>query len=173
MDQSLQQYGGTTLFNNRQLNTNYTKYWDKYEVGIIEKTVTEKDGVYRNHAIWDATYSDATNGNSKRKSITDERYNLMKNKLGDAMHEVMGTEYSYYGKTKSNGYAWVKTLEPTVDEYGTGFYNKDFALIGNCAKTFVLRGGYWNDEWRTGVLAFVDDTGYPNHAHAFRPVLVV
>ena len=42
-----------------------------------EKTVTEKDGIYRNYTMYDATYS----YNNVRKSTTEEKYNLMKNKL--------------------------------------------------------------------------------------------
>ncbi len=111
--------------------------------------------------------------NATRKRITDERYDKMKNHNGDAMHEVIGTGYSYYGvRTTASGYNWMLKLEGGT-EAGTGYYNGDYALIGNCALSFVLRGGYWSEEKGTGVFALDDNDGLPFNSNGFRPVIVV
>ena len=89
------------------------------------------------------------------------------------MHEVIGTGYSYYGVKTTDTYDWMLQLTGGT-EYGTGYYNGDFALIGNCAQPFVYRGGFWGDGTYAGVFALDGRSGgEPSHNHGFRPVLVV
>ncbi len=89
------------------------------------------------------------------------------------MHEVIGTGYSYYGvRTTTNSYDWMLKLEGET-EYGTGYYNGDYALIGNCVQSFVYRSGYWDDGMFTGVFVFAIDGGGTGYKSGFRPVLVV
>ncbi len=169
LDQNLQDFGGKVLFNNRTLNESYTKYWDKYDVDVEEKKVVEKEGIYRNYDVYDAENS----GNQKRKYLTDIRYNLMINKLGDAMHEVIGTGYSFQGKTTTNTRTWIKSVSATASEFGTGYYNGDYALLGNCLLTFTLRGGAWYYGNGTGIFTVNDISGYQNSDITFRPVLII
>ena len=103
----------------------------------------------------------------------------MKNKLGDAMYETIGTGYSYYGKTtEENGtqavgsYQWMTSLTGT-SKSGTGYYNGDSAFVGNCALPFVARGRDWGNGTGAGVFALCDVAGGPISNRAFRPVLAV
>ncbi len=157
LDQNLKDNGKDAFTEGRELNTIYAKYWDKYEVDAEERKVTLIGTTYRNYTIWNA----GADGNQKRKDITDSKYNLMKNKLGDAMYETIGTGYSYYGKTTeanasgsqaAGSYQWMTSLTGT-SKSGTGYYNGDYACIGNCDRPFMIRGGGWGDSTRAGVFA--------------------
>ena len=152
---------GLTAFTNNKLKEEYTKYWDRYEVGATEIEKAKNDD------FWNSD----SNSNPTRKSITTDRYNLMKNIKGDLMYEVINT-YSYYGKNASNDYAWLNIN----DDSGTPetvFYNSDYALIGNCLRPFLLRGGNWGCSAFAGVFASDGDGGYANFSVGFRPVLAV
>ena len=128
--------GTTKYFVENKLKPEYEKYWDKYEVSKREKDEDE-------NGLWDKD----NNFNNVRKEITDDRFNLMKNKKGDAMYEVIRAgEYSYYGKKSDNKLGWIKDVIPPNDaQYGTTCYNNDFALIGNCTQSFLRHGGAWWD----------------------------
>ena len=96
--------------------------------------------------------------------------------IGDAGYEVIKDgQYSYYGITNSNTEAWIKVSNDsaTGNEYGTGYYNSDYALIGHCALPFVGRGGTWNNGAYSGVFAWLPDNGREHSYPTFRPVLVV
>ena len=162
---NITKYGTTDVFNsdNKTVKDEYKKYWEVYSVGEEEKTKYVDI-----NALWNL---DNTH-NTERMKITKERYELMKEHLGDAMYEVIGTDYSYYGKTTAETYAWMTEVSGS-SKLGTGFYNNDYALIGNCAQPFVYRGGNWIYGAGTGVFALSDDGGGPNWNRAFRPVLVV
>ncbi len=136
--------GTSKYFTENKLKPEYEKYWDKYEVSQKEKDEDRK-------GLWD---KDNT-FNNIRKEITDNRFNLMKNKKGDVLYEVIKAgEYSYFGKKADNNYEWKKDVTPpSVIPYGSTCYNKDYALIGNCAQSFLLRGGGWGDGNYAGVFA--------------------
>ncbi len=175
LDQNLKLYGKYAFTDGRELNTTYAKYWDKYEVDTEERTVTNVNETYRNYTIWDA----GTEGNQTRKNITDKKYNLMKNKLGDAMYETIGVEYSYYGKVTiaSEGlnvgdYSWMKSVTG-ASQLGTGYYNGDYALIDNCALPFAIRGSNCGDGTYAGIFALGGSSGDPNGTVTFRPVIAV
>ena len=84
------------LTDERQLKTEYAKYWDKYDVSEEEKKVEDKykNGNYRNYSVYEAGQEE----NGTRKKMAEERIELMKTKFGDGMFETIGTEYAYLGK---------------------------------------------------------------------------
>ncbi len=141
---NISSHGTSKYFAGNKLKSEYEKYWDKYEVSQKEKD-EDKKGLWNK----DNTF------NNIRKEITDNRFNLMKNKKGDAMYEVTKEgEYSYYGKKVDNKYEWIKDITPPSEtQYGSTCYNNDYALIGNCALPFLLRGGSWWNSSYAGVFA--------------------
>lgn len=162
---------GRECFSNNKLKSEYAKYWDKYEVGNDEKTIYGPD----NSKLWDLDNSDTskiTATNEIRKRITTERYNLMKSIMGDAMYEVINT-YSYYGKKANGDRDWLIDTTATGAQYGKCYYNSDYALIGNCAQPFLLRGGYWWNGSYAGVFSSDGTYGYAYSYGGFRPVLAV
>ena len=162
---------GLESFSNNKLKSEYAKYWDKYEVGNDEKTIYGPD----NSKLWDLDNSDTskiTATNEIRKRITTERYNLMKSIMGDAMYEVINT-YSYYGKKSNGDRDWLIDTTATGAQYGKCYYNSDYALIGNCALPFLIRGGGWWDGSGAGVFASIGHSGGAYYNGGFRPVLAV
>lgn len=162
---------GLESFSNNKLKSEYAKYWDKYEVGNDEKTIYGPD----NSKLWDLDNSDTskiTATNEIRKRITTERYNLMKSIMGDAMYEVINT-YSYYGKKSNGDRDWLIDTTATGAQYGKCYYNSDYALIGNCALPFLLRGGDWWIGSSAGVFDSGGYYGYAGDSAGFRPVLAV
>lgn len=162
---------GRECFSNNKLKSEYAKYWDKYEVGNDEKTIYGPD----NSKLWDLDNSDTskiTATNEIRKRITTERYNLMKSIMGDAMYEVINT-YSYYGKKANGDRDWLIDTTATGAQYGKCYYNGDYALIGNCALPFLLRGGNWWNGSCAGVFVSGGSFGYAYYNAGFRPVLAV
>ena len=162
---------GLESFSNNKLKSEYAKYWDKYEVGNDEKTIYGPD----NSKLWDLDNSDTskiTATNEIRKRITTERYNLMKSIMGDAMYEVINT-YSYYGKKSNGDRDWLIDTTATGAQYGKCYYNSDYALIGNCARPFLLRGGSWWYGSYAGVFNSSGYYGYADSSDGFRPVLAV
>ena len=162
---------GRECFSNNKLKSEYAKYWDKYEVGNDEKTIYGPD----NSKLWDLDNSDTskiTATNEIRKRITTERYNLMKSIMGDAMYEVINT-YSYYGKKSNGDRDWLIDTTATGAQYGKCYYNSDYALIGNCARPFLLRGGVWWSGSGAGVFYSYGDYGDAYYNNGFRPVLAV
>ena len=162
---------GLESFSNNKLKSEYAKYWDKYEVGNDEKTIYGPD----NSKLWDLDNSDTskiTATNEIRKRITTERYNLMKSIMGDAMYEVINT-YSYYGKKTNGDREWLIDTTSDTYQYGQCYYNSDYALIGNCARPFLIRGGRWWDGSGAGVFASYGYYGYAYYDYGFRPVLAV
>ncbi len=139
---NLSSQGTNDIFSGNQLKSEYTKYWDKYEVSSEEKDLA-KDTTF---------WNSGSEKNSDRKKITDERYELMKNKKGDAMYEVI-KDYSYYVKNPSNSYIWDKDEPFESTNYGTSYYNSDYVLIGNTSQPFLVRGGYIWGGTHAGVFA--------------------
>ena len=177
LDSSLNVYGKSIFDENRQLNEKYKKYWDKYEGSKTEKNnITLVDEIWRNWEI----VNKLAEGNEARKKVADERYNLMKDKLGDAMYETIGNQYTYFGITTITGegiekgtYYWM-TKKTGGDEKGEGYYNDDAALIGNCFSTFIFRGGIWyNGGNGSGIFSLCDDPGTASYDRSFRPSIVL
>ena len=161
---------------NNTLKTQYEKYWNKYEVGDKEKTT------YRDLAsLWNKNYDSSTSKYDKtlnpiRQELTKDKYDLMKNHIGDAGYEVIKDgNYSYYGVKDNGQYDWILISNATATGFqgGKGYYNSDYALIGHCALPFVTRGGHCPDGVAAGVFAWDDGGGSALSSRAFRPVLVV
>ncbi len=148
--------GTTDIFPSNNLDSKYTKYWDKYEVSDTEK---EKS---KDNTFWDS----GKENNKTRKEITDDRYNLMKDKKGDAMYEVI-KDYSYYGKKNDGNYEWGKNETFTSADYGRSYYNSDYALIGNTSLPFLIRGGFWWFSSGAGVFASDGDLGNAYYSYRF------
>ena len=161
-----------------ELKKEYIKYFDKYEVGELEKT--------QGATIWNMKN---TEGNKKSYEIAKDRVNLMKNIKGDAMFEAIN-ESSYYGRygkaTTQNGKEYAKFnyqtwLKPTIDsegnlidtgegilwQYGRGLYGDDYTLVGTYNLPFVLRGGIWGSGAATGVFASYSLYGSPYYYRRF------
>ncbi len=156
---------GTGVFNdNSTLKSEYTKYWDKYEVGE-----DEKNGI-------DLLQQDYTH-NDEFKEVTMKRYQLLKGYLGDAMYELINeNNYSYRGKTVDNKEAHIniKDESSTNSILGAGYYNQDYFLMGICRYCFVMRGACYIDGTGAGIFATHTEGGHPDYrCHAFRPVIVV
>ena len=141
--------GKSTYFSGNKLASAYEKYWDKYEVGNDEKTISSPT-------------------EEQAESMAKDRVNLMTSKKGDAMYEVINTFSHFYNNT------WrIKNASGVYENgYGKTFYNDDFALVGSASLPFLLRGGSWWDETTTGVFASNGYYGYWSYNVGFRPVLV-
>ena len=160
---NLNTYGKDVFNNDKTVKNEYKEYWDVYNVGEDEKTEYVEIADLWNK---DKSY------NSERMRITKERYEKMKEHLGDAMYEIINPNgYLYYGKDTNNKNSWL-ILQNGNTNSGCGYYNNDYALIGNCALTFIYRGGYWNNVNNTGVFALLDSGGDKRWDSGFRPVLV-
>ena len=162
-----------------ELIETYSKYWDKYEVGEEEKKVTKIGPTWRNIDIWNGDGSEEAN--KKRMDIAKEKYNLMSKKtdgtsrIGDGLYEVI-KDYSYWGKFTDNvtmGSIQNGKTTATKESYGSGYYNKDFTLIGNCPQGFTRRGGTAGSDVLAGVFTLIDDDGGAYWIIGFRPVAVV
>ena len=164
---NLSLYGGSTLFAGDTLNSSYTKYFDTYQVGDRESNAS----IHK--AIWNSSFNDPTYGNSYRKSITEEKFNLMATKHGDGIYEgTLPNEYSYYGKQTDNTNNWIKNLDSNGTEYGKTVYNDDFTLIGNIQLPFLQRGGSCVYGGYSGIFASIGYYGDPYCLSGFRPVLI-
>ena len=143
--------GGTTIFNsNKTLKTEYEKYWDKYEVGDLERAQTAAD-------------------NDAKKAVADERYNGLKNIKGNAMYEVI-KGYYYIGKNSNNQDAWIAS-DSTLG--GTGYYNGDVTYMFNSFIPFLKRGGDWGSGSGSGVFCSSTYYGSAHNYYGFRPVLAL
>lgn len=162
----LRNYGGEDKFPGKKLDPSLEAYWDKYLVCQDEIIA----GTVDNDKVWPL----GQEANQRRKTMTNERYKLMKSKKGDAMYEIIEeTGYSYYGRKTDGNYDWIKSLTTSVAERGTTVYNGDFAAFGNTYIPFLIRGGGWWDDTCTGIFASMGDSGGEDgYGIGFRPVLV-
>ena len=151
-----------SVFVNGKLKSGYEKYFDKYLVSTDEiKACTDN--------LWGMDSSQ----NARRKSITKERFDLMKNIKGDAIYEItLENEYSYYGINGAGHYAWLMDISHPSSQHGKCVYNSDFALIGNTALTFIHRGGGWWNSGSSGIFANGALYGRGERYTTFRPVLI-
>ena len=168
---NLQGQGTAEIFPNNQINPAYEKYFDKYQIGELERT--------QGSTIWNMKN---TEGNKQLYQISKDRVDLMKNIKGDAMYEAI-SEWSYYGRyskaTTQNGteyaaYNFTNWLKPTLNaegeltdtgegslwQYGRCLYGDDYTLVGTYNMPFVPRGGAWHDSSASGVFASLGSSGY-------------
>ena len=95
-------------------------------------------------------------------------------RIGDGLYETIN-DYSYYGVfADNNTFGWIQkdNKSAITESWSKGYYNGDFANIGNCNLTFIVRGGYWGDSTRAGVFALSAYNGIWSYGDGFRPVMV-
>ena len=175
------------LFNGNKLNSKFGAYWDKYEAGEDEKTNGATTWTMKNNA------ENIVTKNTNLAKYAYDRVQLMKNRKGDAISEVMnGNNFSYYGykeykKTGETTYTYTADwLKATYDDngnvtatnhgstsYETGLYDSDFMLIGIFVRPFLYRGGAWYDGTGSGVFYSSGTNGYAGYDSGFRPVVVL
>lgn len=188
---NLSEYGksftNTTIkyFNDSNvLNSMYSSYWNKYEVGTEEKSnnieIVEnveyltQDELHDKYNTSDFISTSDDNPNVKyntaRKRLTDETFNLLANVKGIGVNEITN-KHSYYGVQKSNGgYTYMQSETNTGWSTATG-WSGDYVLIGHGFWPFVKRGGSIYNGMNSGVLASYLMIGYTNDDGGFRPVL--
>ena len=115
--------------------------------------------------LWDLDES----YNEKRKEIAGFRLDLMKNIKGDAMYELIET-YTYYGKDSDNNHVWLSDEE---SGYGETYYNDDEAVIGHSYLCFLVRGGAWWDDIKSGIFSSHGTWGRVGGTTSFRPTLII
>ena len=180
----LEETGTEEIFYDGKLNKEYEKYFDKYEVGDLEKEEGEK--------IWNML---STEGNKKLYELANERINLMKYIKGDAMYEAIN-EWSYWGRygevytvndVKYNPYEFTTWLKPIINEdgeltdtgetkvlqYGRGLYGNDYTLIGTYIYSFIRRGGDWGDDNASGIFSSCGSYGSSGYVAGFRPTIII
>ena len=183
---SLNTYGYSTTnntikyFENGKLNTSYSKYWDKYEVGEEEKNNSikiDETETLTQAQLWDAN-KNATKYNVARMRITAETFQKMKNHKGEGMYET-SNNYGFYGTwTDGNGnktwnwYASMEDAEANRATYGRT-WNNDLNLIGHASRPFVSRGGGCAYGTGAGVLSAHITYGNAYGHGGFRPVVVL
>ena len=171
---SLKTYGSTDIFPNNILNPAYEIYFDKYEVSTDEKT--------NGSTVWAAK---TTAANLRLAQMAMDRVKLMKTTKGDGMYEAI-KEFSYYGRYSQTyssyaAYEYTNWLKATYDsegnatsanddtiKYTNGLYG-DYALVGNPAQPFLLRGGSWWDGAAAGVFASHGSRGDAGDGARFPP----
>ena len=158
---NLSLFGGDRFFQNNKLKPEFEKYFDVYKVSSDEVKASQD-------RIWDL----GEEANARRKQMTTEKYNLFKEKKGDAMYEVMQeNKFSYYGKKTTGEHGWLTSLSSPTNQYEVVLYNADYALLGNTVAPFVPRGGrFWSGE-NGGIFAIDSVTGGPYYSYTFRPVI--
>ena len=58
-------------------------------------------------------------------------------------------------------------------KYETGLYDSDFMLMGTFIQSFIRRGGYWNDDFGSGVFYTNGTVGAADSTYGFRPVVIL
>ena len=100
--------------------------------------------------------------------------------------------FSYYGyreykKENETNYTYIAVwLKATYDDngnvietnhgttkYETGLYDGDFMLMGTFIQSFIRRGGYWNDDFGSGVFYTNGTVGAADSTYGFRPVVIL
>ena len=144
-----------------ELNTEYSAYWERYEVSEEERSnqikVSDTQTVDQT-TLWNGndTYNEA------RQRLTNATFNLLASHKGIGVNEV-SESCSYYGKNSSNAWAWLPSSIKTWDN--------DYVLIGHATLSFVVRGGGCGRSSGAGVFYSVLASGNANSDNSFRPVL--
>ena len=171
-----------SLFNGNKLNSEFAAYWDKYEVSEDEKTNGATTWAMANNA------ENIITKNTKLAKYAYDRVQLMKNRKGDAISEVMnGNSFSYYGiRYYEEKYAeqWLKatyddngnvtaTNHEVSSDYATGLYDSDCMSIGTFVLPYLSRGGSWYGGTSSGVFHTSGTYGNAYDRYGFRPVVVL
>ncbi len=171
-----------SLFNGNKLNSEFAAYLDKYEVSEDEKTNGATTWAMKNNA------ENIITKNTNLAKYAYDRVQLMKNRKGDAISEVMnGNNFLYYGiryyEEKYTG-QWLKatyddngnvtaTNHEVSSGYSTGLYDSDNMSIGTFVLPFLSRGGGWSGGIGGGVFGTGGTNGGADISSGFRPVVVL
>ena len=154
-------------FENKRVKKEYAKYWEEYQVGAAE--IAMVDTFAQNPGLeYDASY------NGLRKTIANDRYNLIKEYKGSAMFEVINT-YSYYGRLSDAEETWAWIIDETSGgiQHGRSYYNRDAILLGGRTREFMVRGSTWKAGELSGVFAIIEHSGGGDLDSGFRPTIVL
>ncbi|MEG1345097.1 MAG: hypothetical protein RSD14_06365, partial [Clostridia bacterium] len=120
------------------------KYKEVYAVSDEEKNNQIEDTVLndRSTITQDVLWRKTNTYNSVRKRLTQESYDLMKNKKGDGIYETIEDgNYSYYGSNSAStlSNSWIKNTDDTISTSSN--WDNDYNLLGHSSLQFFLRGG--------------------------------
>ena len=162
---------------NNELNSQYSAYWEKYDVSEEERSnqIKISDGqTLTQDELWDATKQDVKYQEARLR-LTKANFDLMESHKGIGVNEVTD-EFSYYGAYNNgttNTWNWFTTVDQPANRqvtYGRAWDN-DCVLIGHAALPFVGRGGYCNGSSGAGVFYSGVTSGNAGGNNSFRPVL--
>ena len=173
--------GNIKYFENGKINSNYAKYFDKYEMSDEFKQATvDIDGTIVNVSeLSQSNANTVTMAHHKgRQLLTQSVWDRLPHGIG--MTEVSNV-FSFYGayKTSSNTYSWswLKTAEQAnagTASYATSWDSDYTLMVGTPASNpFVGRGGSYDYGAYSGVFGSYVASGGAYTTRGFRPVLVV
>ena len=173
--------GNIKFFENGRINSNYAKYFDKYEMSDEFKQATVNiDGTIVNVSeLSQSNENTVTMAHHKgRQLLTQSVWNRLPHGIG--MTEVSNV-FSFYGayKTSSNTYTWgwFKTAEQAnagTVSYATSWDSDYTLMVGTPASApFVIRGGFYTNGAHSGVFFSHLAYGSAGTHYGFRPVLLV
>ena len=172
-------YGNSTYatyFINNSLNSQYAKYWNKYQVSSEEKnnaivTINPETGEEETKTQWQLwnTNLNAETYNAAKLRITKATWDNMALCRGIGANEVAGS-FSYYGVNSNGNLSWMLT----TTQYGYGrAWDNDYMLVGYALYSFQICGGNCDTVSQAGVFALLPTGGSAVHYYGFRPALVV
>ena len=162
---------------NNELNSQYSAYWEKYDVSEEERSnqIKISDGqTLTQDELWDETKQDVKYQEARLR-LTKANFDLMASHKGIGVNEVTD-EFSYYGaynNETTNTWNWFTTVDQPANKqvtYGRAWDN-DYVLIGHAAKPFVVRGGSCDYSSGAGVFNSFFAYGSASDHSSFRPVL--
>ena len=162
---------------NNELNSQYSAYWEGYEVSEEErsKKIKISDGqTLTQDDLWDTAKQDVKYQEARLR-LTKANFDLMASRKGIGVNEVTD-EFSYYGAYNNgttNTWNWFTTVDQPANKqvtYGRT-WDDDYVLIGHAGVPFVIRGGYCGDSSGAGVFFSHVAYGGAGNNYSFRPVL--
>ena len=162
---------------NNELNSQYSAYWEKYDVSEEERSnqIKISDGqTLTQDELCDETKQDVKYQEARLR-LTKANFDLMESHKGIGVNEVTD-EFSYYGAYNNgttNRWNWFTTVDQPANRqvtYGRAWDN-DYVLIGHAARPFVVRGGICGNSSGAGVSYSQITNGNADYGSSFRPVL--
>ena len=149
-NENLELYGNPTVntnikyFSNKKLNNEYTKYYDKYEVGTEEynNQIVVEDETLTQEELWNKAGS--LKYNTARAQLAAQLVSKMHNAKGDGGYEMMNG-YTFYGRyPNKENYAYFITPESSlIVNVGERYYNwnNNIAQMSTMYRCFGVRSG--------------------------------
>ena len=182
-NENLELYGNPTIntnikyFSNGKLNNEYTKYYDKYEVGTEEynNQIIVEEEILTQEELWNKEGS--LKYNTARASLASEAANRLHNIKGDGLYEMMNG-YTFYGRyPNKENYAYFITPESSlIVNVGERYYNWKYNIfqMSTMYRCFGVRSGMAYDTFNTfGVFTASFFTGETSASDSFRPTLIL